>query len=607
MPRKKNYQIKRDRLNVYQAGTESPAQVVDASMPSRARIDMRALLGEHARFTKEVQYIDLSEWLQRGIDPWVDGTISCLRSLLLSGSRETATVDTYGKRIRRFFEYLVQGRTAPLVASPSQLSPLHLFQFEAWLLKRATAAGDKMTSARQDYHAAKAIIFEMIAMGLVPGERSRFEKKGIFANAPNTASSHTSLSDAEQERLAGAIKSDLVALHHKRLELNQSAIQALRLLLVAHRQGLNPSPLIQLDRSAVAPGVMPGTVLLQTRKFRGKTRKARPGRSGPPPAREDEYIAFSLAEGAILLLAINETKELLADAPAEYKNRIWLYRSLRSAHSTKVGAVTCIKDSSLRLAVKSLVARHGLLGDDGLPLKVNLSRLRKSYFDRAQRVSGGDIVTTANLMGNTPRVAGTNYPSMNDSRVIEAAQFLGSDYVESMRSAPDSLVIPIKAVAQGPVTSTAVAGCSDSLNGHHAPRDGLNHCDRYVMCLFCPSFAIVGTVDELWRLFSFQAFAKVELKYLDQALGPDGNGAEVLEDLRDRYRVAVPYIDHFTCQKFPASVVDQARVKAEATLHPYWAYQMQHSTRVRLRQGQAQSTSAPPHQENIDNIDHHGS
>lgn len=41
----------------------------------------------------------------------------------------------------------------------------------------------------------------------------------------------TSLSDAEQERLAKALKTDLVAIHHGRLTLTQGAVQGLSVKL----------------------------------------------------------------------------------------------------------------------------------------------------------------------------------------------------------------------------------------------------------------------------------------------------------------------------------------------------------------------------------------
>lgn len=103
------------------------------------------------------------------------------------------------------------------------------------------------------------------------------------------------------------------------------------------------------------------------------------------------------------------------------------------------------------------------------------------------------------------------------------------------------------------------------------------------MCLFCSSFAIVGTADELWRLFSFQMFAQAELDYLDEALGRERTADGLLEDLRDRYRVAIPYIDDFTQRQFARSGVAQARARTASGLHPYWQHQMTMSRRVRSR------------------------
>lgn len=124
---------------------------------------------------------------------------------------------------------------------------------------------------------------------------------------------------------------------------------------------------------------------------------------------------------------------------------------------------------------------------------------------------------------------------------------------------------------------------SATLSGEHAPRDGHNHCDRYVMCLFCSSFAIVGTADELWRLFSFQAFAEEELKHLESMLGSERTDNDALEDLRDRYRIAIPYIDQFTQRQFSARIVKEARTKTKGGLHPFWTHQMTMSRRARMR------------------------
>lgn len=148
-------------------------------------------------------------------------------------------------------------------------------------------------------------------------------------------------------------------------------------------------------------------------------------------------------------------------------------------------------------------------------------------------------------------------------------------------------VHPLKATKGGaPIEMpkpTPVSGCQDTLHGEHAPHDSHNHCDRYVMCLFCSSFAVVGTVEGLWRLFSFQAFARAELDYLDETLGAERTADELLEDLRDRYRVAIPYIDDFTQRQFARTKVAKARDKTAASLHPFWQHQMTMSRRARSR------------------------
>ncbi|SIT50331.1 hypothetical protein BN2476_780001 [Paraburkholderia piptadeniae] len=102
------------------------------------------------------------------------------------------------------------------------------------------------------------------------------------------------------------------------------------------------------------------------------------------------------------------------------------------------------------------------------------------------------------------------------------------------------------------------------------------------MCLFCSSFAVVGTPEELWRLFSFQAFAQEELNYLDTTPGGERTNDEMLEDLRDRYRIAIPYIDSFTQRQFPGGIINEARKMLQRGLHPFWVHQMKLSRHGRL-------------------------
>jgi len=605
MPRKKNYEASEDRA-APAAATSSPPKSPTPSADD-AHIDMQALLGPDARFASSTRALNLRNWLNRGIDPWVCAAGFCLKAMLLSGSRTTASVRYYYSHLPYLFEYLAggeQAHAAPRARAPSSLSPLHVQHFIGWLKMRAQADSWRPSSTRTAYKAVKAVLVEMFAQGLIPGQPSRFFPRGAVSWRQDGESRQTSLSDAEQEHLAKALKADLVDIHHGRLTLTQGQVQGLRLLLVAHRQGLNPTPLLEMRRYALAPGFLPGTIRMRTAKHRNKKIRGSLGRAAQqrkgtqPPDRQakeqdEEDLVFDLSEGAVLQQAIASTRDLVQEAPTAFKKRIWLYRS--EANAAK-GIVTCLNPRALRDAIRSIVQRHNLLGDDGKLLRVNLSRLRKSRFDRALRATDGDLAITANLMGNTPRVAGTNYTSMNDARKAEAAGFMNDDYPALMRLGPAPRqaaeirpiqVHPLKATKGGAPaaipTPTPVSGCKDTLHGEQAPHDGHNHCDRYVMCLFCSSFAVVGTVEGLWRLFSFQAFARAELDYLDETLGAQRTADETLEDLRDRYRVAIPYIDDFTQRQFARTKVAKARVKTAAGLHPFWQHQMTISRRARSR------------------------
>ncbi|WP_035881711.1 hypothetical protein, partial [Cupriavidus metallidurans] len=540
MGKKKNYEVSAVRREQLHAGASEMAPTAFAENGGSARIDMVELLGEEARFTGGEKNIILDAWLGRGIDAWVRATLACLRVFLLSGSREPSTVVNYSRSMSVFFTFLIGEGKAPRISTPAALSPMHIEAFVSWLILRGQKTGHQSETERNVYKSVKAVIRAMFRQGYIAGEWTRFFRRRALP-VSNGSSLNTSLSEAEQVRLANAIKTDLVAIHNGRLNLNPKDVQTLRLLLVAHRQGHNAAPLLELERSDMLAGLLPGTMRMRTRKSRNKRVLSKPGRavsSRESGDGDEEEIVFGLAEGAVVQQAISSSEALLEKAPAHLRNRVWLYASQKHG---EVGTVSALTRSAICQAISALAVRHDLRADNGGRLRINLSRTRKSFFDRALRVTDGDLERTANLMGNTRGVAGRNYPSMNEARQREAAEFMNEDYVNLMRAggqvseAPEGgppRVIEIKPVDVAQ-KRTPIAGCRDTLNGQYAPHDGHNHCDRFVMCLFCASFAIVGTVDELWRLFSFQEFARAELEYLDATLGPERTDDEDLEDLRD--------------------------------------------------------------------------
>ncbi|MGX8249198.1 hypothetical protein ACWS7J_27735, partial [Escherichia coli] len=109
---------------------------------------------------------------------------------------------------------------------------------------------------------------------------------------------------------------------------------------------------------------------------------------------------------------------------------VWLYRVHRGPG---VGTVIVLTDSALKLAAKKLVTDYGLVDTDGQPLRINISRLRKTFANRIFELLAGDLMTTAIALGNTPQVAGRNYlaPSADARRNW---QFMGEIMVQELLS-----------------------------------------------------------------------------------------------------------------------------------------------------------------------------
>lgn len=592
MPRKKNY-VDPHRLDPSTEEVAAKTPLTPTPDPAGALVDLRAEAPD-ARFTGAKYHVDLRSGLAKGVDEWIWACVACIKAMLHSGSFETSTLTSSGPALQKFFEFLTLNRASPLASGPSQLKPIHTAEFVSWLKARVAAKEFTQDTARQYYNGVKRVLTEMMEQGFLVGNKSKLFPRGAVKRG-GKQSRQVSFSVGEQERLANAIKSDLSRVHKGTLSLLASETQALRFLLVSHRQGFNLTPLLEMRRKGMRPGVQPGTVLMYTSKVRGRSIRGRVGRASIPRTtdepEEGEPIPFPMAEGAVIQQAIESTKHLVPLAPENLKDRIWLYLSQSSRD--KDGIVTVLTPQTLAWCIQRVVDRHSLSADDGKVLRINSSRLRKSFWDRAWLQTGGSVPFTANLMGNTATVAATRYPSVNAQLQADAANYLHGEQIEKLRAngsgsasegAPKPVIPLVLAVDDNAeskgLDQTPVSRCQDPANGRHAPGNG-SLCSRFIMCIFCSSFAIVGTEVDLWKIFSFQVFAKTELAFLDEKLGVERTTDEVIEDLRDRYRIAIPYITSFTDQQFSSVLVQRARRKTQELLHPFWLLQMKNSERAR--------------------------
>lgn len=62
------------------------------------------------------------------------------------------------------------------------------------------------------------------------------------------------------------------------------------------------------------------------------------------------------------------------------------------------GKLTRLTEPALKYNIRGFVRRHSLVGDDGRPLELTMSRLRKTMENRLWRLSNGDLFTVAAVM-----------------------------------------------------------------------------------------------------------------------------------------------------------------------------------------------------------------
>lgn len=558
MPRKKAYVETAVPASIPTVSGQTPAS------GTPGKLVFSDILGPPSR-PNMPRSVDLSGRLGRGVDPWVAAALQTLTRLLASGVCSPKTACAKGDAMKLFLDFLTLGRPEPLVAEPALLKPLHVTQFADWMQRRGEARALRKDSVRVQFHQCKTVLAEMMAQGVIPADPTKFfPPRSHLPNGNSEDRGERALSDAEFERLAVAVKQDLSDVHHGRLTLYASDAMANRFLVVAMRTGGNTRPLLDLGRDALLPGLLPGTMRLRLVKQRGHLIQDRALVRG---STVDHPTLTPMDAVAVLERTLADTHALVAEAVPPYDDKVWLYRTL---NAREYGAVRCLSESSLSKAIVRMVARRQLVGDDGSPLRVNVSRLRKTFAKRVFRLRGNDVLSTASVLGNTPQVADLNYLHVDDQLKAEGALYVGRELTVHLRGKAPAQIVPIEPDRS---SATPLARCQDTLYGDRAPKDGSNHCDLFVLCLFCPSFAIVGELDDLWRLFSFQAFAQSELDRLERIAaesGPDAAGSR----LTDLYRQAIPFITTFTRQAFGASLVSRAQKKAQTHLHPFWYLQL---------------------------------
>jgi hypothetical protein len=157
----------------------------------------------------------------------------------------------------------------------------------------------------------------------------------------------------EMQRLIGALKSDLIAIHKGTFLGNGAEAMTVMLLITAARSGINTTPLLEMKRDALKPHpFIPNLRLITTVKRRGKGAQSKTIRQ---TNLLDEYSAIPLDGVAVLNKALEISKPLVALAPDEISSCVWLYRSGQPGRSNDIVTLTPVLYMSRQKAFVSVM------------------------------------------------------------------------------------------------------------------------------------------------------------------------------------------------------------------------------------------------------------
>jgi hypothetical protein len=414
------------------------------------------------------------------------------------------------------------------------------------------ASGLSTPSQKAKYDKAKAVLKAL-------GRRDRLQivHVGDFATFPpspfpgagNKVKGETPLTREERKQFALAINEALSPIFSSETVTLTSELVSYAALAVALYTGRNTTPILQMPTTCLKPHPKEGTMFLLLYKRRGN--------SYSKVALRNDLKSWEMIEGTstvrwnivVLIRRVLELSEPLRQkAPDALKGRLWLFEA---AKGPRVGQASALEDATFGRNVAALVKGAQLVDGGGKPLRINISRLRKTFVNRLNELLNGDIGATAYAAGHSPSVTTNSYlrPGENSKRNW---RFMG-----------ETLVTELLTNNVGKTAKTPVGQCTDGRHGEFAPKkaDGAV-CMSFLNCLRCANYVVTG--DDLHRLFSFYWRVLGERAHIERQRW-DRQFAHIVRLIeRDVIAAGVKK------RVFKQAEVDEARERARLNPHPFW-------------------------------------
>lgn len=504
---------------------------------------------------------DFARWYGAGIDPI---TYACQRQIerFLAGQDGAVTASTVAgycnNGLRNFLDYCVLRGTA--FDRDLALTDVNRDLIDSYLGQLA-GLGVTTISQKTVYTQTKSVLLALGRRGLIPlvasGDAATFPGNP-FPNSNRKAKGETALSKRERQAFTVALRQEIKPIWGDDVPVTGELL-GLALLVVALHTGRNTTPLLEMGRECLRPHPKDNTVFLVLWKRRGynSSKVALRAESNAERLLESTPTVRINVERLIRrVMALTEPLE--AEVSDDLKNRVWL---CHSRDPKCVGQVKALSPEMLARATSRLVLKYGLSDSGGKPLRINISRLRKTFANRIFELTEGDLAATAAALGNTPRVTDQNYLAPNED-ARRNWQFMGEVLVEEL------LTRTIGATYR----DTPMGRCADPVNGQYAPKHEGATCMNFTNCLRCQHYAV--TAEDLYKLFSFYFRVLAERSRMDRRRW--AREYAHIPRLIDHYIVA----EGMRRGTFKAAAVEAARERARTLPHPFWSVDLIESLEV---------------------------
>lgn len=359
------------------------------------------------------------------------------------------------------------------------------------------------------------------------------------------------LASAQRRAFSRAVKDAVVPIFSDD-DAPTSDLMAYALLIIALHTGRNTTPLLEMTPDCLRSHPKANTAFLVLYKRRGHSTSKVAIRESRTRDLEVETMPTLRPTVAQLIRRVIELSAALRqEAPAHFKSRIWLYRTRGHGRGTMpVNSVSALTERTLRRSIGELVRRYDLKDTDGRPLRLNVSRLRKTFVNRVYEILDGDVVATAAAAGNTVRVTSINYLRP------------GEDAQNNWKFLGEALTEELLTNTVGATEKTPLGRCSDIENGDYAPKKPQIICTSFLNCVRCRNYVV--TADDLYRLFSFYWRILAERSRMNP------------KRWRKHLAHIVRLIDRdvigtgLSRGVFKQEIVDRERERARLDPHPFW-------------------------------------